>query len=239
MERIMSAGKTLVITGASKGIGLAAAKTFLDDGYRVINLSRTPAPDGRIENHAIDLSFSDAEEQVSELMGLLLSEGEICLVHNAAKMSNDSAKDATTDGLRDILNINVVAPHILNQAVLPFMGQGSSIIYLGSTLSEKAVANTYSYVTSKHAIVGMMRATCQDLAGTGIHTVCVCPGFTDTEMLREHVGEDADVLSHIASLSTFNRLVTPDEIAQSIFFCAKNPVINGAVMHTNLGQVES
>ena len=231
--------KTLVITGASKGIGLATAEKFLEDGYRVINLSRTPAPDERIENHAIDLSFSDAEEQVSELMELLLSEGEICLVHNAAKMSNDSVKDASTDVLRDVLNINVVAPHLLNQAVLPFMGKGSSIIYLGSTLSEKAVANTYSYVTSKHAIVGMMRATCQDLAGTGIHTVCVCPGFTDTEMLREHVGEDSDVLSHIASLSTFNRLVTPDEIAGSIYFSAQNPVINGAVMHTNLGQVES
>lgn len=231
--------KTLVITGASKGIGLATAKKFLDDGYRVINLSRTPAPDDRIENHSIDLSFSDAEEQVNELMELILSEGEVCLVHNAAKMSNDTVKDAEVDVLRDVLNINIVALHILNRAVLPYMQSGSSIIYLGSTLSEKAVANTYSYVTSKHAVVGMMRATCQDLAGTGIHTACVCPGFTDTEMLREHVGDNAEVLDSIASMSTFNRLVAPEEIADSIQFAAKNPVINGAVMHTNLGQVES
>lgn len=231
--------KTLVITGASKGIGFATALKFLEDGYRVINLSRSPASDDRIENHAIDLSFSDADEQVSELMELILGEGEICLVHNAAKMSNDTVRTTSTDVLRDMLNINVVAPHILNQAVLPFMQPGSSIIYLGSTLSEKAVANTYSYVTTKHAIVGMMRATCQDLAGTGIHTTCVCPGFTDTEMLREHVGEDTEILKSIASLSTFNRLVSPGEIASSIQFAASNPVMNGAVMHTNLGQVES
>ncbi|MFN3235991.1 MAG: SDR family oxidoreductase [Pseudomonadales bacterium] len=231
--------KTLIITGASKGIGFQTALKFLEDGYRVINLSRTPANDDRIENHAIDLSFSDAEEQVNELMELLLSEGEICLVHNAAKMINDSAKDASSDGLRELLNINVMAPHILNQAVLKFMAPGSSIIYIGSTLSEKAVANSYSYVTSKHAVVGMMRATCQDLANTGIHTVCVCPGFTDTEMLRTHVGEDAEILKHIAALSTFNRLVTPEEIATAIQFAGQNPVLNGAVMHTNLGQIES
>ena len=85
--------KTLIVSGASRGIGFAVATKFLEDGYRVINLSRSPAPDSRIENHALDLSFSDAEEQLTELMGLLLSKGEICLVHNAAKMINDSAKE--------------------------------------------------------------------------------------------------------------------------------------------------
>ena len=100
-------------------------------------------------------------------------------------------------------------------------------------------AKSGRYVTSKHAIVGMMRATCQDLANTGIHTVCVCPGFTDTEMLRTHVGQDEEILKSIASLSTFNRLINPEEIAAAIQFAAKNPVMNGAVMHANLGQIES
>ncbi len=231
--------KTMVITGASKGIGYQTALKFLEDGYRVINLSRSPAADDRIENHSIDLSYSDADEQVNELMELLLTEGEICLVHNAAKMINDSARDSATEEFREMMNINVIAPHIVNQAVLRFMQPGSSVIYIGSTLSEKAVANTYSYVTSKHAIVGMMRATCQDLSNTGIHTVCVCPGFTDTEMLRTHVGQDEEILKSIASLSTFNRLINPEEIAAAIQFAAKNPVMNGAVMHANLGQIES
>ena len=84
----------------------------------------------------------------------------------------------------------------------------------------------------------MMRATCQDLAGTGIHTCCICPGFTDTEMLRVHIGDDQEVVNSIASASTFGRLIEPEEIANTISFAAANPVINGAVMHTNLGQVE-
>ena len=45
--------------------------------------------------------------------------------------------------------------------------------------------HSFSYVVSKHALVGMMRATCQDLAGREIHTACICPGFTDTEMFRD------------------------------------------------------
>ncbi len=230
--------KTLIITGASKGIGFEVAQQFLDAGYRVINISRTAAADARIENHALDLSHSDAEEQLTELLEFLIDEGQICLVHNAAKLVNDTADDTLTDSFRDVMNINVIAPHILNQAIIPFMQAGSSIIYLGSTLSEKAVPNSYSYVVSKHAIIGMMRSTCQDLAGREIHTACICPGFTDTEMLRTHVGENPDVLASIASTSTFNRLVAPAEIATTIKFAAENPVINGAVIHANLGQIE-
>ena len=137
------------------------------------------------------------------------------------------------------MNINLVAPQILNQVIIPLMKPGSSIIYIGSTLSEKAVANSYSYVVSKHALAGMMRATCQDLVGTGIHTCCICPGFTDTEMLRIHVGDDPEILQSIAAASTFNRLVEPGEIAETVKFAANNPVINGALLHANLGQIES
>ena len=231
--------KTLVITGASKGIGLAVAKLCLADNYRVVNFYRTPAPDASIENHAIDLSRSSAEGRLQSLLGKILEPGQITLVHNAAKLNSDRADATSTDDFSDILDINLIAPHTLNQLLLPLMQPGSSIIYIGSTLSEKAVANTYSYVVSKHAIVGMMRATCQDLAGREIHTACVCPGFTDTEMLRAHVGSDQEILNSIAGMSTFGRLVTPIEVATTIKFAAENPVLNGAVIHANLGQIES
>jgi NAD(P)-dependent dehydrogenase (short-subunit alcohol dehydrogenase family) len=85
-------------------------------------------------------------------------------------------------------------------------------------------------------MIGMMRATCQDLAGREIHTACICPGFTDTEMLREHVPEDA--LSSVAAMSAYSRLVNPDEIADTLHWAATNPVINGSVIHANLGQIE-
>jgi len=231
--------KTLVITGASKGIGLAVAGLCLEENYRVINLSRTPAPDARIDNLPIDLASPEAEIELAEMLKTRLTPGEIVLVHNAACLKNDRTDETSTTDFRDVMAVNLTGPHLVNQLVIPFMQRGSSIIYVGSTLSEKAVANAYTYVVSKHALIGMMRATCQDLAGRGIHTACVCPGFTDTEMLRAHVGEDPEILKVIASMSTFDRLVTPGEIATTIKFAADNQVLNGAVIHANLGQKES
>ena len=230
--------KTLIITGASKGIGFQVAKVAAEKSYRVINISRSDAAHASIENHNIDLAAPDAADKFSLLVEELQIDGHITLVHNAAELKSDSAANTATADFRHTLELNVVAPHILNQILIPKMTQGSGIIYVGSTLSEKAVANTYSYVVSKHALIGMMRSTCQDLANTGIHTACVCPGFTDTEMLRAHVGEDAEIIESLSTLSTFGRLVTPEEIANTIVFAAENPVINGAVIHANLGQVE-
>lgn len=230
--------KTMIITGASKGIGFQTAKKACDAGIRVINISRTRPNDERIEHIALDLSGSDAAVELKSALSDV-PRSTISLVHNAAQLQNDSVTSTSAESLSQALAINVVAPQMLNQLVLPLMEPGSSIIYLGSTLSEKAVANTFSYVTTKHAVAGMMKATCQDLAGQDIHTACICPGFTDTEMLRTHVGEDAEVLASIGQLSTFGRLVQPSEIADTILFAAANPVVNGAIIHANLGQIES
>jgi NAD(P)-dependent dehydrogenase (short-subunit alcohol dehydrogenase family) len=140
--------------------------------------------------------------------------------------------------LRDTLELNVVTPCALNNIIRPKMSSGSSILYLGSTLSEKAVANTASYVTSKHAVVGLMRSTTQDLIGTGIHSAAVCPGFTATEMLLTHLGDNEEVRAFLEGMSAFNRLIDPMEIAKTLLFCSSSPVINGSVIHANLGQVE-
>ena len=229
---------TIVITGASKGIGKATAARFVANGDRVINISRSPSDIQGIENVPIDLAGPGAIDSVDDLVNNLPFD-DIHLIHNAAKLVNDSIRDVDAESFKAIININIIAPQILNQAILPKMAEGSSIIYIGSTLSEKAVANSYSYVSTKHAIVGMMRATCQDLAGSGIHTACICPGFTDTEMLRAHVGDSNEVLAEIGSMSSYGRLIEPAEIARTIEFATTNPVINGSIIHANLGQKES
>jgi 3-oxoacyl-[acyl-carrier protein] reductase len=118
------------------------------------------------------------------------------------------------------------------------MNTRSSIIYVGSTLSEMAVAGRAAYVVSKHALVGMMRVTCQDLQGKGITTCCVCPGFVNTAMLTDQV--ERSVLDEVIKAKvTAGRLIDPAEIADLIYFCAEHPVINGSVLHANLGQISS
>lgn len=231
--------RTLVITGASRGIGMATAREFATAGWRVLNIARRPcALEGVCNVHAdlADPAWVDAHG--AAIRKAVAGSSRIALVHNAALLTHDSIADVTQAVFREVLQVNLLACVQLDQLLLPRMAPGSSIIYVGSTLAEKAVAGSCAYVVSKHALVGLMRATAQDLAGRGIHSTCVCPGFTDTEMLREHVGTEPEVFEAIAAGSTFGRLLQPQEIARVILFSATNPSINGAVMHASLGQIE-
>ncbi len=230
--------KCLLITGASTGIGLHTAQRFVAEGYSVVNLSRRRCPLDSVNHINCDLSSSGFLENISPQLTPLLQQAEkIILVHNAAKMNNDSAVETPSNLFREAIEVNLVAPNSLNYYTIPFMQNGSAILYVGSTLAEKAVPGAYSYVVSKHAMIGMMRSTCQDLAGRNIHTACICPGFTDTEMLREHVADEA--MEEVQAMSAYNRLIDPDEIAECLHWAANHPVINGSVIHANLGQIES
>ena len=230
-----------IITGASSGIGAAASQQFIDQGFTVFNVSRRACPVAGVRNICGDLS---AEETVISLADDIatqidaLAPSDICLVHNAALMLKDSAEQCSDGDLLRVMAINVLAINTLNRRLLPLMPEGSSVLFVGSTLSEKAVGGAFSYVVSKHAQLGIMRATCQDLMGRGIHTALICPGFTDTEMLRGHIGNDQQIIDSISAMNSFGRLIAPTEIANLIVWGHSNPVINGSVMHANLGQLE-
>jgi NAD(P)-dependent dehydrogenase (short-subunit alcohol dehydrogenase family) len=229
--------KLLIISGGSSGIGLATIRRFANDGYALVNLSRRRCPHPAVTQINCDLSVPRFLDNISAQLTALCSEAEqIVLIHNAARLSHDSAVETPSNKLREVIEINLVAPNTLNYFTIPYMHPGSSILYVGSTLSEKAVPGSFSYVTTKHAMVGMMRATCQDLAGREIHTACICPGFTDTEMLREHVAPQD--MEAVRAMSTYGRLITPEEVAETLCWAAHHPVINGAVLHANLGQRE-
>lgn len=231
--------QVLVITGGSKGIGRATAARFAAEGYKVVNLSRTALDLPESVHIPVDMCDVAWPAQVGQaLIEEVTGASTITVIHNAAVLRKDTVADATAESLQQVMQLNVIAAVQLNQLLLPEMQAGSAIIYVGSTLSEKAVAGSCSYVTSKHAVVGLMRSTCQDLAGRSIHTACVCPGFTDTEMLRDHVGQNETILEALAGGVTQGRLIRPDEIADTLWFAARNAVINGAVLHANLGQVE-
>ncbi len=232
--------KMAIITGASVGIGRAAAEAFLAEGFRVYNLSRRPCPVPEVNNLSCDLSSPESVAQACKtLAAVIITCESVALVHNASQMLKDSTTDCDSDSLRHVLETNVVAINSVNQQLLPLLPRTSSLLYVGSTLSEKAVPHSFSYVVSKHAQLGMMRASCQDLMGSGVHTALVCPGFTDTEMLRTHLGQDPGVERMIAGMNSYNRLIDPAEIAELIRWAHHNPVINGSVLHANLGQKES
>lgn len=229
-----------IITGASVGIGRSAAERFLQGGATVFNLSRRTCDLPGVHNLHCDLANPESlAAALATLEREVIGATSVALVHNASQMLKDSTLSCEDDALRAVLETNVVAINTLNRHLLSRLPATSSVLYVGSTLSDKAVAGAFSYVVSKHAQLGVMRATCQDLMGSGVHTALICPGFTDTEMLRKHLGNDAEVMAAIGSMNSFNRLIQPAEIAELIIWAHHNPVINGSVLHANLGQRES
>ncbi|NEP06632.1 MAG: SDR family oxidoreductase [Okeania sp. SIO4D6] len=126
--------KYLVITGGSRGIGLATAKLFLEQEFQVINLSRNLCPLPDVVNIQIDLAAKGFEENLKqELLPKLEYSERVILVHNAARLDKDNVENIQANNLRDILEINMVAPTILNQIVMPKMSKGSAIIYVEPT----------------------------------------------------------------------------------------------------------
>jgi NAD(P)-dependent dehydrogenase (short-subunit alcohol dehydrogenase family) len=227
----------LIITGGSRGIGEKTILRFKQQGWNVVNISRTSCTISDVINVNIDLSNNkQIEECAASLLETLRDAKKICLVHNAAFHKRDSIDSLQVDDLYRTLQINVVAATTLNKILIPVMKPTSSIIYIGSTLSVKAVPDSASYVISKHAVIGMMKATCQDLRNKRIYTCCVCPGLVDTALLRETMDEEH--LNHlIENVVIGKRLIIPEEIANVIYFCSTSEVINGAILQANLGQV--
>ena len=174
-----------IITGASTGIGSATALRLADAGWRVINLSRRPCPVPSVESLPVDLAQPLPDDVTAALVAACRDSERTAVVHCAGLLASDSALDVDAAALSRSLQINVVASAALNRSLIEHLAPGSAIIFVGSTLGDKAVPGTLSYVTSKHAVNGLMRATCQDLAGREVHTAVVSPGFTDTAMLRE------------------------------------------------------
>ncbi len=228
----------LIITGASRGIGKSVAEYFLQNSWKIINLSRTPCDIPHVINIKTDLGLKNWPEQFSEeIKGQIKSPERICLVHNAAFSYHDTIQSIDLDYFQQALQTNLFAPLILNKFFLPLMGENSSIIYMGSMLSEEATPGSASYIMIKHAIAGAMKATCQDLLDNpNIHTCCICPGATDTEMLRAIF--TTEQLKKLAGNVSKKRLIQPNEIAALIYFCAQNPIVNGSLIHANLGPIQ-
>lgn len=230
--------KLAIITGASSGIGLATAKLFLKYQFQVINISRRITEDKNIIDMPCNLAYeSTITDVIDKLEPYLATAHEVCLVHSACKFSNDTADNCDIDSLKMSLAVNILAPSMLNRGVLHQLPSSSSVIYIGSTLSEKAVANFYTYITTKHATIGMMKATCQDLANKDIHTACIYPELAETELPNKHT-PDKSIQHQLDKENGLNRFIEPEEIARLILFAHQNPTVNGSILHANCEQIE-
>lgn len=227
--------KSVVVTGASRGIGRAVALRFAREGYQVWALARTidaleslcrEAPGKDVRPMQFDAALPDsAANAAKEILG---HGPPAVLVNNAGiALSAPIGKTAEADYDR-LMAINVRTPFMLCRELAPAMakGGGGRIINIASTAALKGFKYTAAYCASKHALLGMTRALAVELATKNVTVNAVCPGWTDTDMLAQSAknissatGRSTDEARQIlANMNPMGRLIRPEDVAELCWF---------------------
>lgn len=221
-------GRLAVVTGATRGIGLAIAERLLSDGAKVIATGRAGEARGPAGSRYLAADFDDADA-VENLARSLADLGPDILVNNAG--INKVSPFAAIDGadFDQIHRVNLTVPFRLCQSVLPGMrrkGWGR-IVSISSVWGKVSRAGRASYSASKFGLDGMTAALAAEVAGDGVLVNCVAPGFTDTELTRRVLSE-ADIEAIVAQVPA-RRLARPEEIASFVAWLAgpENTYISG------------
>lgn len=212
--------RVVVISGASRGIGLAAASRFAAEGDVVFSLSRTSPMGHSIQHLACDVTrpeqVRDAVRQVAAAHNRI-----DVLVANSGLAGSDSVSPDDDGQMWDgILKTNLYGAYYLLKFARPYLPQGGTVITIGSVLSLMGVPDQPAYCAAKHAVLGFTRAMAKQLAGAGITVNCICPGWVDTEMAQGRMNELRTCKEELALSIPTGRLTTPDEVANLCLFLA-------------------
>lgn len=233
MSELTFEGRTVIITGAAKGIGRATAEQFLNAGARVGLLDRDAdglalaaqdlaIPERVLLLHTDVSNASQVDRAVAECTQRF--GGLDVLVNNAAVHFARAVTDYTADEIDLLLNINFKgALHAVRSAVPALRRSQGSIISVSSMTGLVGQANGAVYVATKGALISLTKALALELGADGIRVNCVCPAGVDTPLMRGWAATMADpeeVLRGQAAMHLTNRMATPEEIASAILFLA-------------------
>lgn len=240
--------KTLLLTGASRGIGHATVERFSSAGWRVISCSRHPFPEdcpweAGEENHIqVDLADEDSTiRAVAEIKNKLKAQGSRlnALVNNAAISPKGeggarlSSLDTLVTDWQHVFQVNFFAPIMLARGLVAELEAANGAVVNVSSIAGGRVhpfAGS-AYATSKAALAALTREMAADFAPRGIRVNAISPGEIDTAILSPGT---EDLVNGIP----MGRLGEPEEVAKVIYFlCTEaSSYINGAEIHINGGQ---
>lgn len=232
---------TALITGAAGGIGRVLCAEFGKAGYRVI--ATDVAGESKVPcDHFIeaDLKALCRDEvclkRFIEQLNLPVS-GLTALINNAAVQVLNRTERVSVQDWRDTVDVNVFAPFLLTQALLPYLEKaGGSVVNIGSVHAMATKPGFVCYATSKAALVGLTRALAVDLGGR-IRVNAINPAAVATPMLRHGFeGRDAQ-FSILGGMHPVGRIAEPAEIAQAVLFLASRNAafITGAAFDVDGG----
>ena len=242
--------KVSLITGASRGIGRAAAIMFAEAGSDVIiNYRRETKAAGEVkrecEKHGVRVMMVQADiadrDQVNRMVDDVIKEfGRIdILVNNAGIWEYNAIDNMDEARLKAALDINLLGTFYPTMAVVPHMKKQKSgnIINISSTAGQRGEAFHSPYAATKGAVISLTKSLGPELIKDNIRVNCVAPGWVDTDMSRESL--ESDEVDDILRLIPVGRVGTPEEIAGPILFLASDlsTFIVGEILNVNGGAV--
>lgn len=223
------AGKTIFVTGASRGIGRAIAEMFRSEGAKVIGTCTSQNNEANdVCDEWVIADFSDVGQIKSCADFIRRAEPDV-LVNNAGINKIAPFAEIPPDDFLLIQQVNVFAPFLLCQAAIPAMARKrwGRIINISSIWGKISKAHRASYSASKFAIDGMTLALAAEHSANGILANCVAPGFIDTELTRRVLGQHG--MQALLPAIPAQRLGEQDEIARLVLWLssAENTYLTG------------
>lgn len=229
-------GRHAVVTGAGQGIGAQIAAALAASGAdvtlmgrRIEPLASTAAlfPHGS-RSHAVAVDVTQADQVEAAFAKARERLGPVSiLVNNAGQAESASLPDTSVELWNRMLAVNLTGTFLCSKAVLPDLQSGwGRIVNIASTAAQRGYAYVSAYSAAKHGVLGLTRSLALELARDGVTVNAVCPGYTETELLRASIanvsaktGRTAQAArAEFEKVNPQRRLVQPVEVAATVLW---------------------
>ena len=214
------AGRTALVTGASKGIGLAVAEELRAAGAHVVRVARS-LPDGAADRDSTRRADLRNAADVDRVVAWLLAERSIpdIVVNNAGVFYVKHLGDTTPEIFAESLAVNLTAPFLLARGLIPHLikqGQGHWVT-LGSVSDHVAFPGNAAYTASKFGVRGLHEVIARELAGTGVKATLISPGPVDTDAW-DPINPD-----RLPGFTKRRDMMRPEDVAEAVLFAVTRP----------------